>query len=206
MLEIAGSLWSVPPAQQRASVERLAAAGLRRLHWDMTDGRFARAGGFTAARAAEIAGSGGLVSEAHIMATDSAGEVDPWTDFCDLVVVHAESDNWAEALDRVIRRGATPGLALSPGTPASAAPADVPVLCMSITPGQAGSTLDEAVFDKICALRDASPERRIGLDGGFQRQYVARAIEAGLDWAVVGTDLFLYDGESRWADVLGDSR
>ncbi|QNN48945.1 hypothetical protein H9L10_11805 [Phycicoccus endophyticus] len=117
MPEVAGSLWSVPAADRPPALERLGAAGLRRLHWDRSDGRFAAAGGFTAAEALTLTEATGMAAEAHLMVTDPVAEVDPWTEFCDLVVVHAEAPGWQQALERVLGRGCRPGLAISPLTP-----------------------------------------------------------------------------------------
>lgn len=201
-MQIAGSLWSVPPEDRLSTALRLRDAGLRRLHWDRTDGSFAAAGGFSPESAAELATATGLSAEAHVMAHRSVQEVDAWTAFCDLVYVHIESDDWQEALDRIERRGATPGLAVSPQTSAADVPADVAVLCMSIVPGQAGSTFDTAVLRKLTTLRAASPRRRLGVDGGVRRRHTEALASAGADWAVVGTDL-VFDHEGTWADALG---
>jgi len=202
MPEIAGSLWSVPSERQREAIERLQAAGLRRLHWDMTDGRFAKPGGFTASRALALTEATGLAAEAHIMAEYPLQEIDAWSEFCDLIVVHAESPRWAQAIDRISARGCIPGLAISPGTPAAVVPADMAVLCMSITPGTAGSAFNDTVLNKVSSLRNASSQRRIGLDGGVQRLHVESAEEAGANWLVVGTDLFLSGAAHLWNDVL----
>jgi pentose-5-phosphate-3-epimerase len=200
-MQIAGSLWSVPVDDRLDTALRLRDAGLARLHWDTTDGSFAAAGGFSPESAAELAAATGLTAEAHLMAHRTAGEVDAWTAFCDLVIVHIESDDWQAALDRIERRGAVPGLAVSPQTPADSVPSDIAVLCMSIVPGQAGSTFDTAVLDKLTALRTASPERRLGVDGGVRRIHAEALASAGADWAVVGTDL-VFDREGAWADLL----
>lgn len=206
MIGVAGSLWSVPGPERTAVAAQLRAAGLRRAHWDTTDGRFAAAGGFTAAEAADLAAAAGFDSEAHVMAEHSATAVDAWADFCDVVFVHVESADWQEAATRVERRGAQPGLALSPGTPLAVVeglPADVPVLCMAITPGQAGSAFDLNVLERVAALRASAPERRIGIDGGVTRAHADAAAAAGADWVVVGTDL-VFGGEERWGDLLAD--
>ncbi|MBP5803671.1 hypothetical protein J2D78_16395 [Microbacterium maritypicum] len=200
-MRIAGSLWSVPAEDRLTTALRLRDAGLRRLHWDTTDGSFAAAGGFSPDAAAELASATGLSAEAHVMAHRAGREVDAWTTFCDLVFVHIESDDWQEALARIERRGATPGLAVSPQTRAADVPADVAVLCMSIVPGQAGSAFDTAVLHKLTALRRASPGRRLGVDGGVRRPHADALASAGADWAVVGTDL-VFDQEDAWADVL----
>ena len=200
-MRIAGSLWSVPAEDRLTTALRLRDAGLRRLHWDTTDGSFAAAGGFPPDSAAELASATGLSAEAHVMAHRAGREVDAWTTFCDLVFVHIESDDWQEALVRIERRGATPGLAVSPQTRAADVPADVAVLCMSIVPGQAGSAFDTAVLHKLTALRRASPDRRLAVDGGVRRLHHDALASAGADWAVVGTDL-VFDQEDAWAEVL----
>lgn len=200
-MRIAGSLWSVPAEDRLTTALRLRDAGLRRLHWDTTDGSFAAAGGFPPDSAAELASATGLSAEAHVMAHRAGRDVDAWTTFCDLVFVHIESDDWQEALVRIERRGATPGLAVSPQTRAADVPADVAVLCMSIVPGQAGSAFDTAVLHKLTALRRASPDRRLAVDGGVRRLHHVALASAGADWAVVGTDL-VFDQEDAWAEVL----
>ncbi|WP_347350942.1 hypothetical protein [Intrasporangium sp.] len=202
MPEIAGSLWSVSPSEQVAQVERLKDLGLRRLHWDTTDGRFASPGGFTAEQARQLTQTTGLAAEAHLMVQRPLREVDAWADFCDLVVVHAESDDWDLAVDRIARRGCRPGVAISPQTPVTVVPDDLVALCMSIVPGTAGSAFDESVLLKVQALHAASPTRRIGVDGGIQRRHADRLSAAGAGWLVVGTDLFSESGAERWAGLL----
>lgn len=201
MIEVAASLWSVPVAQQLDTATRLRDAGVRRLHWDTTDGRFAAAGGFSPTRAAELAGATGMTAEAHIMAENSAQDVDAWTDFCDLVIVHAESADWRSAVTRIEQRGCQPGLALSMQTASTIVPADMTALCMAIVPGAAGSAFDEDVLEKTAELRASAPTRRIGIDGGVQRRHADRAADAGVSWLVVGTDL-VFGGEEAWADLL----
>lgn len=202
MPEVAGSLWSVAPEDQLEAAERLQAAGLRRLHWDASDGQFATPGGFTAESALALTQSTGMAAEAHIMAVDPLRAVDAWTEFCDLVVVHVESRNWQRTVERIASRGCVPGIAISPRTPAEAAPADITTLCMTIRPGAAGSAFDEGMLSKLRTLRAQSPDRRLGLDGGVQLRHVERAQQSGADWLVVGTDLFRHGGELDWADLL----
>ncbi|QTV80124.1 hypothetical protein [Microbacterium sp. NIBRBAC000506063] len=203
MLEVSGSLWSVPAAQQQSLAQELTRSGLRRLHWDTTDGRFAAEGGFTPAEAERITAATGVQAEAHIMATDPRGRVDEWAEFCDTVIVHLEAEGWHEAIDRIARRGRLPGVAVSPRTRPEEVPADVAVLCMSVTPGEAGSVFDRGVIEKIRFLRRQSPDRRIGVDGGVTRGDVPAIERAGADWVVVGGDLIGAGGVERWSDLIG---
>ncbi|GAA1700432.1 hypothetical protein GCM10009808_17630 [Microbacterium sediminicola] len=202
MLEVAGSLWSVPPETQLSEASRLAAAGMRRLHWDMSDGAFAAAGGFGPDDALAISEATGCAAEAHIMATTPLREVDAWAEFCDLVIVHVESEGWRACIDRVTARGSRPGLAISPQTPIEQVPHQIATLCMSITPGQAGSAFDPSTLARVAALRDRDSARPIGIDGGIRREFAEGAVDAGATWLAVGGDLFGPGGERRWSDLL----
>lgn len=198
---VAGSLWSVSLERRLQAVRQLQAVGLTRLHWDVTDGVFAPDGGFSPAEALAIAEETGTSAEAHLMVTDARATVDAWTEFCDTVVVHAESDNWRAAAHRIESRGVVAAVALSPSTPASVA-ADLPVLCMAVAPGHGGSPFDHAALDKVAELRESYPGRPIGVDGGVTRAIAREALDAGATWVVVGTDLFGDGGAERWEDFL----
>lgn len=199
---VAGSLWSVPPAQQLDAVAELGAAGLRRLHWDSTDGRFAAEGGFGPEEAGRISRATGTTAEAHLMAEEPTRVVDAWAEVCDTVVVHAESQDWQGAVRRLERRGCRPGLAISPGTSAEVVPDGLAVLVMSVVPGRAGSTFDPGALAKVERLHTREPHRPVGLDGGVRREHAEAALAAGATWLVVGTDIFSAGGAARWGDLL----
>lgn len=204
---VGGSLWSVPREEQAALANGAVKAGLRRVHWDHADGHFATAGGFDAGRAfelaVELAQSGAdLAHEAHLMFIDTIGQVDFWTDVCDRIIVHIELPDWRDAVTRIEHRGCEPLVAISPGTPAHAAPDELGVLCMSVTPGHAGSLFDRTALQKVRELADRNSDRAIGLDGGVRREHVEEASTAGATWLVVGNDLFGAGGLERWREVL----
>ncbi|MCO7273333.1 hypothetical protein [Cellulosimicrobium cellulans] len=193
---VAASFWSTPRDRVAAEAERLARAGLRTVHWDRTDGRYAAAGGFTAAEAAAVTAASGLAAEAHLMVEEPLREVDPWTDFCELVVVHAGTRNWRAALDRVRARGARAGVALSPGVEVPKVEPGTDVLVMSITPGHAGSTFQVDALATVGQV--AGPGHAVGLDGGVTRSIVPQALRAGATWLVSGTDLVASEDPHGW--------
>jgi ribulose-phosphate 3-epimerase len=198
-VRVAGSLWSVPSGEQPGAVERLRAAGLAHLHWDFSDGHFAAAGGFSADEARAMTAWSGLVAEAHLMAVRPLEHVDLWTDFCDVVVVHAEAEDWRAALRRIESRGARPALAISPGTPPAVAPsAELAVLTMSVQPGRGGSPFDRRSLSSVAALRASGPSRLLGMDGGVTQGLGTEAVAAGANWLVSGTDLFGTKTPERW--------
>jgi ribulose-phosphate 3-epimerase len=135
------------------------------------------------------------------MAEQPVQEVDAWTEFCDLVIVHAETADWRSAVRRIERRGAAAGIAVSPDTALAVVPADLAVLCMSIVPGTAGGAFDPRTIERVEALRSTSEHRRIGVDGGVRRSHVGALASAGADWVVVGSDL-VFGGLPHWQDLL----
>ncbi|MGN6238883.1 MAG: hypothetical protein ACTHNI_03985 [Cellulosimicrobium cellulans] len=193
---VAASFWSTPRDRVAAEADRLARAGLRTVHWDRTDGRYAAAGGFDAAEAAAVTAGSGLAAEAHLMVEEPLGEVDRWTDFCELVVVHAGTRDWRAALDRVRARGARAGVALTPGVGVPEVEPGTDVLVMSITPGHAGSTFQ---VDALATVGEVTgPGRAVGLDGGVTRSIVPQALRAGATWLVSGTDLVASEDPHGW--------
>ncbi|UKJ63006.1 hypothetical protein H1Q78_14995 [Cellulosimicrobium cellulans] len=193
---VAASFWSTPRDRVAAEADRLARVGLRTVHWDHTDGRFAAPGGFTAAEAADVTAGSGLAAEAHLMVEEPLREVDRWTDFCELVVVHAGTRDWRAALERVRARGARAGVALSPGVEMPEVEPGTDVLVMSISPGHAGSTFQVDALATVGQV--ARPGHAVGLDGGVTRAIVPQALRAGASWLVSGTDLVASEDPLGW--------
>lgn len=204
--DVAASLWSTPRDRLDAEAARLAAAGLRRWHWDVSDGRFAAPGGFDPATAARLTAATGLPGEAHLMLTDPRPALDAWADVCATVVVHVESAGWREAVDHLRARGARPGVAVSPHTPLDALdglPPDVAVLVMAIVPGQAGSTFLPATTARLDALagRTGGPDGAgLGVDGGVTLAHARRCARHGATWVVSGSALCGAPDPAAWLD------
>jgi ribulose-phosphate 3-epimerase len=222
-VRVAASLWSVRQGQRQETLGELVKSGLTTVHWDTTDGVFATAGGLDADSARDMTATAGLSAEAHLMVADPLNQVDAWTDFCDIVVVHAESRNWREALNRIALRGSQPALALSPGTPASVvASVELAVLSMSIVPGTAGAAFNPAALDSVRTLREKhalretpafetrvlhgaadTSERLLGLDGGVTLPIARNAVSVGANWLVSGTDLCQSTDPRAWLAAVG---
>ncbi|MBD3781078.1 MAG: hypothetical protein IE923_17685 [Micrococcales bacterium] len=188
-LLVAASLWSTPRDRLDTEAGRLAAAGLRRWHWDASDGVLAAPGGFDVATAARLMRRTGLPGEAHLMVTDPLAHVDDWAEVCDTVVVHAEARGWQEAVERVRRRGRRPGVAVAPGTrPAvvDGLPDDVAVLVMSIVPGRAGAAFEPATLPRLDALAGRAA---LGVDGGVTLDRARDCAAHGATWVVSGSAL-----------------
>ncbi|MGC3994309.1 MAG: hypothetical protein QM779_09420 [Propionicimonas sp.] len=198
-MRIAGSLWSVPADEQSRALATTVAAGLPVVHWDATDGRFAAPGGFTAPEAvALLAHSPAVLSEAHLMMHDPGRDLAGWAEFCSTIVVPFESARAARTVDRIAALGVTPALALSLGTPLGQVPADLPVLLMAITPGEAGSPFDDAVLARVRTLAERGRNPLIGVDGGVTTGCFPALAAAGATWLVSGTGLFTAPDPAAW--------
>jgi len=185
-------------------IGRLAAAGIDRLHWDVIDGEFAPGTGFTADFAAGLTAEFGLSAEAHLMVKDPLSELDAWTDFCDLIVVHVEVGPAAHpAWERIRRRGSSAGIGVNPGTPAAAVPDDTaPVLAMTVEPGHGGAAFRDDVIPK---LEEVPRRPLLGVDGGVTLEHVARLRSAGVTWVVSGSDLARADEPESWLSTAREA-
>jgi len=201
---VSGSLWSV--ARERAIDEamRLIEAGLGALHWDLTDGIFAQPGGFSPKVAAEISALTAVSAEAHLMVREPLQHLDAWTDFCDIVTVHAEAHDWQSAVERIAHRGSTPAVALSPGTSPRVLGSDqLGTLVMSVWPGQGGATFDEQALATLVKLRG---RRLLGVDGGVTAARAADAAQHGATWIISGSDLLASKDPAAWIAGVGAAR
>ncbi|MFY1637828.1 hypothetical protein ACN27F_31910 [Solwaraspora sp. WMMB335] len=201
-LRVAGSLWSADRARVGEEAARLAAAGLRHVHWDVTDGDFAVTGGFEPALAGALTVSTGVLAEAHLMVRQPLRHVDAWTEFCDVVTVHVEATGWQAAVDRIVRRGRTPAVAVSPGTAMStvdALPARVGVLVMCVEPGNAGGAFRPRSGERV---RDQRGRALLGVDGAVTATRAAELAGAGATWVVSGTDLLRAADPAAWLTTV----
>ncbi|QHT54654.1 hypothetical protein GXP71_00085 [Cellulomonas sp. H30R-01] len=200
-LVVAASLWSTPPDRLAGEAVRLAAAGLTRWHWDVSDGVFAAPGGFDPDTVSRLSHLTGLPGEAHLMVCDPLAEVDAWTAVCDTVIVHVEATGWATAVSRVRSAGRRAGVAISPSTPLSALddlPPDVAVLVMSITPGQAGSTFQPSTLSRLDALGGRAGGGGLGVDGGVTLDHAHDCAAHGATWVVSGSALCGASDPETW--------
>jgi ribulose-phosphate 3-epimerase len=97
------------------------------------------------------------------------------------------------ALQAIAAAGCSTGLALNPGTPATAVGELDPdmVLCMTVNPGWGGQAFLEHSLDKLRRLRElVGPDPAIEVDGGIDAPTAARCAAAGATVFVAGTAVF----------------
>jgi ribulose-phosphate 3-epimerase len=115
------------------------------------------------------------------------------------VAVHWEA---AVHLDRLLTRirqgGARAGVVLNPATPVELLADVLPqadfVLLMSVNPGFAGQAFLPRALDKARRLRRmiqaSGAAVEIAMDGGIDRDNIARVVAAGVDACIVGSGIF----------------
>jgi ribulose-phosphate 3-epimerase len=138
-----------------------------------------------------------LSFEVHLMFNDP-GSVIEGIDHPGLkkVIFHIESDgDHHEIMARLGRRGIGIGIAINPGTEIDrirelAADAAT-LLFMTVDPGRYGSPFIPAVLDKVKEARKPFIEKIIAVDGGVSVDNLGLFVQAGVDYACVGSRIFL---------------
>ncbi len=134
-----------------------------------------------------------LITHAHIMCHDALEVVEDAISLeADLVIIHIESDNAKEALERLSENGTRAGVALLP----ESSVADLQdleaddlfehVLIFGGHLGYQGGKADLDQLDKVREIKEAYPEVRIGWDGGVNAENVEQIADAGVDVINVG--------------------
>lgn len=138
--------------------------------------------------------------DVHLMVSDpdrtAAWYVDAGADF---VTIHIEASPHVHRTLQTIRSGgASPGVTLNPGTPASAIADVLPyvdmVLVMSVNPGFGGQSFIETSVRKVAEIRGMcralGVAPRIEVDGGIDSTTAPRVVKAGADTLVSGNAIF----------------
>jgi ribulose-phosphate 3-epimerase len=182
-------------------------AGVDFIHFDVMDGRFVPniTFGMPVLRAVRTATR--LPVDVHLMIVEPEKYVREFVEAgADTVTIQVEAAVHAHRiLADIHEMGATPGIALNPGTPLTAVAELIPfignLLIMTVDPGFGGQTFIPSMLDKIRRARALLDERnqrcRLEIDGGIRASNIARVVEAGGDTFVAGSSIF--DGTDRVA-------
>jgi ribulose-phosphate 3-epimerase len=107
-----------------------------------------------------------------------------------LIIVHAEADDAAEALQIIRNAGCKAGIALLPGTSVVSAQALIKaadhVLVFGGNLGYQGGTADLALVEKIGEIKILAPQIEIGWDGGVNDSNASQLSAAGVAVLNVG--------------------
>ena len=180
------------------------AAGVRRIHIDVMDGRFVpniSMGALVVEALRPLAEPYGAVLEVHLMIVEPDRYL---ADFhragARAMTVHVEAcPHLHRTVQNIRALDSQPGVGLNPATPLIALDEILPeidvALIMSVNPGFGGQKFITSSIDKVRRLRRTLRERDldridIEVDGGVSADNIAALAEAGMTIAVAGSTVF----------------
>lgn len=170
------------------------------IHFDVMDGHFVPNLSFGIPILKALAGRTRLPIDVHLMVANPDRLLDDYLKAgAAQVTVHWEA---APHLDRLLERirqaGARAGVAVNPSTPVEFLVDVLPrldyVLVMSVNPGFSGQKFLPRALEKAGRLKRmieiSGAPVEIEMDGGIDRDNIARVVASGVDMCVVGSAIF----------------
>jgi ribulose-phosphate 3-epimerase len=196
---VAPSVLSADFSQLSSQLGEVIDAGARVIHFDVMDGRFVppiTIGPLVAAAIADQIHDAGGALDVHLMIEEPERQIEAFASAgADSITFHEEATAHSNRTLAAIRElGCLAGIALNPGTPATALAelrdlADI-VLCMTVNPGWGGQAFIEGSPDKVSRLASLVGEARIEVDGGIDASTAGSVADAGASLFVAGSAVF----------------
>jgi ribulose-phosphate 3-epimerase len=195
---IAPSLLSADFAKLASEVAEVERAGADWLHVDVMDGHFVPNLTVGPLVVEAIKPHTHLPLDCHLMVSRPEDWVEGFAKAgASTITVHAEASVHLHRLLGHIRSlGCKAGVSINPATPVAAIEPVLDlvdlVLVMSVNPGFGGQAFIEPSLEKVKRLSDLRGKRHylIEIDGGINRDTIARARQAGVDVFVAGSAIF----------------
>jgi ribulose-phosphate 3-epimerase len=199
-VEISASILAADFTRLGAQIQEAEAAGARRLHVDVMDGRFVPNLTFGPLMVDAARRCSKLVIEAHLMIVEPERYI---ADFAaagaDIILVHQETcPHLHGTIQHILNRGKKAGVVVNPATPVATLEEILPdvdqVLVMTVNPGFGGQKFLPGSVAKLARLRRMLEERKLDctveVDGGIGPANAASVVEAGARVLVAGASIF----------------
>jgi ribulose-phosphate 3-epimerase len=200
MVELAPSILSCNFANLEADIEKTKGTDLKNLHIDVMDGLFVPNISFGFKVIEDIRKKNDYYFDTHAMIEEPIRYVEEFKKSgVDRLTIHYEACKDLDKTISVVKdSGMEVGLTFKPATDINLV---IPyldkidlVLVMSVEPGFGGQSFMEDSLDKIKILREYIDKNNldclIEIDGGIKTTNVEKAIDAGADLIVSGSDIF----------------
>lgn len=195
-LQIAPSILGLNHTDMRPAVKSMIRGGAEVIHVDVMDGQFVPPITFGDGIVRGLKDLGpGVLWEAHLMTLTPERHFEAFIDAgCKRIIFHVEATNHSHRVAGSLReRGIEAGIAINPGTPASAIKEVLAVvdevLVMTVNPGWGGQRFIQSALDKVREIRNWSATVNIEVDGGIDPTSLPLARDAGANIFVVGNYL-----------------
>jgi ribulose-phosphate 3-epimerase len=199
-VKIAPSILSADFGRLAEAVSACERAGADAIHFDVMDGRFVPnlTVGPLVLRA--LRGTTRLPFDVHLMIEEPFRTLDQYLDAgAARLAVHVEAETHLHRFAQHVRgRGASPGVAINPGTSLALLDETVRfvdfVLVMTVNPGWGGQSFITGSVERVGELRDLIRGRRaaceIAVDGGVGVENAGALAAAGARHLVAGSAVF----------------
>lgn len=132
--------------------------------------------------------------EIHLMVSDPKKYLKEKIKNVTRVVAHVEVDDVYGFIDKAKDLGYKVGLSLNPGTPLKDLAPYMDKIdyaqFMTVEPGKQGQEFETQVLDKLTIFRQTAPRTETQVDGGIDEHTLTKAMEAGAQNVIVGSQIF----------------